>query len=229
MTSQKDQNIANQINITAPIYIPTIDSLAINLVPADLVYRLEEYRSDASRWEATFWTLIGAIIGVIVNWVTNDPINISRTSIVVIAFLLVMAVLIGIAARDYRKRADIIKSQMLLKPQEKPSTASSLGEKVTVFIIDINSAKSVTAELPSDASLHRLVPALVTKMQLPNNIQYSVFHKEAGKIIKPMETLRSAGVQDGDTLMLTPMETTKAEELLRNLSPLKSSEDKKDG
>lgn len=70
----------NEVRFSAPILIPSQDQLAVDLVPANLVYQLEEYRSDQMRWEAVMWAFIGAILGIIVNWITNDPIQITRIS-----------------------------------------------------------------------------------------------------------------------------------------------------
>lgn len=80
----------------------------------------------------------------------------------------------------------------------------TMTQKTIVTITDQAGGKTVTAELPSDAQMSRLIPALVTKMGLPNNVQYGVQHKETGRQLQPQETLISAGVADKDTLRLLP-------------------------
>jgi hypothetical protein len=61
---------------------------------------------------------------------------------------------------------------------------------------------AVSAELPSDVAIDRLVPALVTKMNMPKDAPYRMLHKESGQPLGPGETLAAAGVKDGDTLRL---------------------------
>jgi hypothetical protein len=76
--------------------------------------------------------------------------------------------------------------------------------KIKVTVTDQAGGKTVTAELPGDAQMSRLIPALVTKMSLPGNVQYGVQHKQSGKQLQPSDTLTSAGVKEGDTLRLLP-------------------------
>ncbi|MCC6683546.1 MAG: E3 ubiquitin protein ligase [Bacteroidia bacterium] len=109
------------VTFSAPILIPKPDDLAINLVPSDTIYRLEEYRSDQIRWEAVLWVFIGAILGTIVNWVTSDPITISRVSLILVGVFAIIAVVIGFAVREYKGRAERIKREILAlnRPAEK--------------------------------------------------------------------------------------------------------------
>ncbi len=76
--------------------------------------------------------------------------------------------------------------------------------KVKLTVTDQAGGKTVQAELPTDAQMNRLIPALVTKMSLPSNVQYGVQHKQSGKQLQPNDTLASAGVKEGDTLRLLP-------------------------
>ncbi len=78
------------------------------------------------------------------------------------------------------------------------------GDKVKVTVADSAGGKTVTAELPATAPISRLLPALVTKMSLPSNVNYGMQHKESGKQLQGSDTLASAGVKEGDTLRLLP-------------------------
>lgn len=100
------------IDVSAPVFIPDEDNLAVNLVQADIVYRLEEYRSDEQKWESIMWTFIGATLGIVVNWVTSDPIVITRISFVLVTILLLMVVITFIATREYKRRADVMKARL---------------------------------------------------------------------------------------------------------------------
>ena len=75
---------------------------------------------------------------------------------------------------------------------------------IKVTVTDQDGGKTVTAELPADAQMDRLVPALVTKMSLPRNVQYGIQHKQSGKQLQPRDTLEKAGVKEGDTLRMLP-------------------------
>ncbi len=79
-----------------------------------------------------------------------------------------------------------------------------MADKVKVTVTDQAGGKTVTAELPAKATMSRLLPALVTKMQLPGNVQYGIQHKQSGKQLQSDDTLESAGVKENDTLRLLP-------------------------
>jgi len=82
--------------------------------------------------------------------------------------------------------------------------AEAVADKVKVTVTDQAGGKTVQAELPTNAPMSRLVPALVTKMQLPTNVQYGIQHKQSGAQLGPNDTLSSKGVKEGDTLRLLP-------------------------
>jgi uncharacterized ubiquitin-like protein YukD len=92
-------------------------------------------------------------------------------------------------------RADSIFDQIIIT---KPPS------KINVTLTDQAGGKLVTAELPTDVTINRLIPALASKMGLPSNTQYKLQHKEAGKNLKQRDTLASAGIEEGDTLRLLP-------------------------
>ena len=110
---QIPQNIQDGFSISAPVSIPKQKDMAISLIPADIVYRLEEYRSDQHYWESVMWTLVGAILAVIVNWSTSETLVISRTSVVILMMLFIFLVITFTSATKYRKRADKMKKQMI--------------------------------------------------------------------------------------------------------------------
>lgn len=102
-----------RLNISAPINIPDLEEMTVLLVQADVVYRLEEYRSDQQHWEAIMWTLVGAILGVLVNWITNEPIVISKISILAIIMFSILACIAFASVVKYRKRAEKMKERVL--------------------------------------------------------------------------------------------------------------------
>lgn len=110
---QVPPSFSDKLDISAPVSIPKREDMAVSLVPVDIVYRLEEYRSDQQYWESTMWALVGAILGVVVNWSTSEPLVISKMSVIILIMLLVFSFITLSSALKYRKRADRIKERML--------------------------------------------------------------------------------------------------------------------
>lgn len=94
---------------TAPISFPRREDLQIKLVDANLVYKLEEYRSDLSYFWAAFWTIVGAILGIIINWVTNNPLIITPSSLIIFIILVLVGILMALFIWRFSKRAKEVK------------------------------------------------------------------------------------------------------------------------
>jgi len=80
---------------------------------------------------------------------------------------------------------------------------------VRVVIQDHTHSKKTTVEWPSEVTMHRLLPALAARMQLPpqqggNPIVYRLDHRRTGRRLDDEDTLQSAGVQADDLLTLLP-------------------------
>ena len=80
---------------------------------------------------------------------------------------------------------------------------------VRVVIQDHTLSKKTMVELPDDVTMRRLLPALVTRMQLPllqggNPIIYRLDHRRTGRRLDDDDTLRAAGVQADDEFWLLP-------------------------
>jgi len=104
---------ASEYYITAPVEIPTREQMTVKLVPLHLMTRLEEARSDGKFWGAVFWAVVGAFFGIVCNWVTSDPINITTCSLVVMAILVVVGSLTFFGGvRKYHSRAQSIKAEV---------------------------------------------------------------------------------------------------------------------
>lgn len=73
-------------------------------------------------------------------------------------------------------------------------------DRIKVVVTVQAGGKSVTTLVPSDTIMSRLIPALVTEMQLPTNVHYEVCHKQSGRQLRLSDTLAAAGVQEQDTL-----------------------------
>ena len=88
------------------------------------------------------------------------------------------------------------------------STSQRQGTRVT--FLDQTGAKSVEAVIADSVSVKRILPNIITKMNLPvmgpdgQPMSYSLDHKEGGKRLREDQTLIDAQVKDGDHLIVYP-------------------------
>lgn len=81
---------------------------------------------------------------------------------------------------------------------------------ITVQVWDATGSKRQDVELPDDAPVNRVLVVLIEKMRLPRQspdgqlMSYKFHHKASGRQLLDGQTLRDAGVQDGDVLRLQP-------------------------
>ena len=91
---------------------------------------------------------------------------------------------------------------------EQSSTQERKGTRVT--FLDQTGAKSVEAVIADAVTVKRILPNIITKMNLPvmgpdgQPMSYSLDHKEGGKRLHEEQTLLAAHVQDGDHLIVYP-------------------------
>ncbi len=83
-------------------------------------------------------------------------------------------------------------------------------EGTEVTFLDQTGAKSVEALVSHTVSVRRILPNIITKMNLPvvgpdgQPMSYSLDHKEGGRRLNEDETLPAANVRDGDHLIVYP-------------------------
>lgn len=86
--------------------------------------------------------------------------------------------------------------------------ADRKGTRVT--FLDQTGAKSVEAVIADTVSVKRILPNIITKMNLPvmgpdgQPMSYSLDHKEGGKRLREDQTLPAASVREGDHLIVYP-------------------------
>jgi hypothetical protein len=91
---------------------------------------------------------------------------------------------------------------------EQPAVSERRGTRVT--FLDQTGAKSVEAVIADTVTVRRILPNIITKMQLPvmgpdgQPMSYSLDHKEGGKRLQEEQTLIAAAVKDGDHLIIYP-------------------------
>jgi len=82
------------------------------------------------------------------------------------------------------------------------------GTQVT--FLDQTGAKSVEAVVADTVTVQRILPNIITKMNLPvvgpdgQPMSYSLDHKEGGKRLREDHTLPQGQVEDGDHLIVYP-------------------------
>lgn len=81
---------------------------------------------------------------------------------------------------------------------------------VQVTFLDQTGAKSVKAVIAFSVPVSRILPNIITKMNLPATgpdgqpMSYSLDHKEGGKRLLETQTLVEANVRNGDHLIVYP-------------------------
>jgi hypothetical protein len=82
------------------------------------------------------------------------------------------------------------------------------GTRVT--FLDQTGAKSVEAVIADSVTVKRILPSIITKMNLPvmgpdgQPMSYSLDHKEGGRRLHEEQTLPQAGVRAGNHLIVYP-------------------------
>jgi hypothetical protein len=88
------------------------------------------------------------------------------------------------------------------------STSERQGTRVT--FLDQTGAKSVDAVVSDTITVKRILPHIITKMNLPvvgpdgQPMSYSLDHKEGGRRLQESQTLVEANVAHGDHLIIYP-------------------------
>jgi uncharacterized ubiquitin-like protein YukD len=81
---------------------------------------------------------------------------------------------------------------------------------ITIQVWDATGSRRQDVEVPADAPVNRLLVVLVEKMGLPRNspdgqlMSYKFHHRASGRQLLDHQTLRDAGVAEGDVLRLQP-------------------------
>lgn len=79
-----------------------------------------------------------------------------------------------------------------------------------VEVWDATGNKRQVAELPDDVAVNRVMVVLVERLNLPRQspdgqlMSYKFHHKSSGRQLLDTQSLRDAGVRDGDILRIQP-------------------------
>lgn len=81
--------------------------------------------------------------------------------------------------------------------------------QISVTLVRADTNQEFDVELPDDAQIQELLPALVKELGLPltgpdgNQVAYELSNKRTGREYKEADSLGSAGTKSGDVLLLT--------------------------
>lgn len=87
---------------------------------------------------------------------------------------------------------------------------STSADSMTVEVWDATGNKRITAALPRNQPVNRILVVLVDRMSLPRHspdgqlMSYKFHHKASGRQLLDEETLTGAGVVEGDVLRVQP-------------------------
>jgi hypothetical protein len=95
---------------SVPLCIPP--DLVIKLVPVDLIHALDEHRKDENRWSTALWTIIGGILGFIVNWAMLGERLLPSGALPVAVLLVILALIAAFGVRAYRRRANKVNANI---------------------------------------------------------------------------------------------------------------------
>lgn len=91
-----------------------------------------------------------------------------------------------------------------------PNYGGSERRGTRVTFLDQTGAKAVDAVIADSVTVKRILPNIITKMNLPvmgpdgQPMSYSLDHKEGGKRLREDQTLVDAQIRDGDHLIVYP-------------------------
>ncbi len=93
-------------DLSAPVKMPSREELATYMVDRDLVFRLEEYRGDQYTILTFLSIIMGAELGIFVNWVTTNPLKIGIASLITFFLFLGCNIFFFICYVNKKKLAD---------------------------------------------------------------------------------------------------------------------------
>lgn len=99
-------------DLTAPVEIPSKESMTVKLSPSNLVERIDEYQSDENLAHTVIGLLVGTIIGIISDWLIEEPLKISDASLVLAIACVVFTIFAVIWLYRIRKRKKSVKRKL---------------------------------------------------------------------------------------------------------------------
>lgn len=104
--------VGRSADLTAEMILPPPEARNIRLIPEHHFDRLEEYSSDENVSYLLVGLFVGAAVGIIVNWATNDTFNPSAVSITFLAIFVALALATVAWVFRVKRRAKKVTNQI---------------------------------------------------------------------------------------------------------------------
>lgn len=101
--------------LTAPVKLPTPESMTVQLGPVNLIERLDEYQSDENIAHTLVGLFAGGALGILGNWAVNPGSSITGVSVVLIVVFIVLSVGVGFWLSRIRKRKIVVRNRIVGK------------------------------------------------------------------------------------------------------------------
>lgn len=100
---------ASEGELTVPLRFPNREDMAVHMVPSNLINDLENCRSDEDLISGGFWTIIGALLGIILSWVpdffvASIPSHIHYIRLTMMIMLILFSIAVGLYWRNLNVR-----------------------------------------------------------------------------------------------------------------------------
>lgn len=122
MLKTASRAIGRSEELTARMILPPPELTDVQLLPSGALERLEEYRSDENIAYLLTGAFGGAVLGILSNWVTNDPFVITRSSGILIVVFIALTIACIFWARRIHQRADKLKEQSFSQSSSRKAT-----------------------------------------------------------------------------------------------------------
>lgn len=116
-------------NLTADVVLPPAKDLRVKLVPSDTLDRLEEYRADEAKAYLLVGAFLGAVLGILSNWVTQEAFTVTKISGAFMTFFGSMAILAAAWALQISRRARSLRTRLLGIPEGEAGTKHDDGKE----------------------------------------------------------------------------------------------------
>jgi|GEM_PF-6700737 len=98
-------------SLTAPVVLPTPEDMEVKLVSSTSLERLEEYRSEESKWGTWLGVFVGAIIGILINLATGG--QLTQSALILISTFVLLSILTGWTEYSFKERAHRLKERIM--------------------------------------------------------------------------------------------------------------------
>jgi hypothetical protein len=99
--------------LKARVLLPSEEDMTISLVPSHFVERLGEYYLENTVAFLLLGLFLGAVLGIVVNWATNEKFVVTNVSLVLISLFVLLATGSALWAFYMGRKSTAVRNQML--------------------------------------------------------------------------------------------------------------------